>query len=138
MPRRTVEPHAPIEAGTVRLDVWLWAARFYKTRSLAAAAAAAGQVQLNEQRVKPAHAVRVGDVVTVRRDALVWQAVVTGVAARRGSATDAAKLYREPDAARTAREAEVARRRTDAAAPRFPGRPTKRERRRLEDFLDEP
>ena len=138
MPRRADEPHAPIEAGTVRLDVWLWAARFYKTRSLAAAAAAAGQVQLNEQRVKPAHAVRVGDVVTVRRDALVWQAVVTGVAARRGSATDAAKLYREPDAARTAREAEVARRRTDAAAPRFPGRPTKRERRRLEDFLDEP
>ena len=95
-------------------------------------------MQLNEQRVKPAHAVRVGDVVTVRRDALVWQAVVTGVAARRGSATDAAKLYREPDAARTAREAEIARRRTDAAAPRFPGRPTKRERRRLEDFLDEP
>ncbi len=138
MPRRVDEPHAPIEAGTVRLDIWLWAARFYKTRSLAAAAAAAGRVQLNEQRVKPAHAVRVGDVVTVRRDALVWQAVVTGVAARRGSATDAAKLYREADAARTAREAEIARRRTDAAAPRFPGRPTKRERRRLEDFLDEP
>jgi ribosome-associated heat shock protein Hsp15 len=138
MPRRADEPHAPIEAGPVRLDIWLWAARFYKTRSLAAAAAAAGQVQLNEQRVKPAHAVRVGDVVTVRRDALVWQAVVTGVAARRGSATDAAKLYREPDAARTAREAEIARRRTDAAAPRFSGRPTKRERRRLEDFLDEP
>jgi ribosome-associated heat shock protein Hsp15 len=138
MPRRSDETHAPVEAAAVRLDVWLWAARFYKTRSLAAAAAAAGQVQLNEQRVKPAHAVRVGDVVTVRRDALVWQAVVTGVAARRGSATDAAKLYREPDPARAAREAEIARRRTDAAAPRFPGRPTKRERRRLEDFLDEP
>lgn len=138
MARRRDEPHPALDAGTVRLDVWLWAARFYKTRPLAATASAAGQVQLNEQRVKPAHAVRVGDVVTVRRDALVWQAVVTGVATRRGSATEAAKLYREPDAARAAREAEVARRRAEAAAPRFPGRPTKRERRRLEDFLDEP
>ena len=138
MPKRTDETDARIEADTVRLDVWLWAARFYKTRSLAAAAAGNGQVQLNEQRVKPAHAVRVGDVVTVRRDALVWQAVVTGLATRRGPATEAAKLYREPDAARAAREAEIAQRRTGAAAPRFPGRPTKRERRRLEDFLDEP
>jgi len=138
MPKRTDETDALIEADTIRLDVWLWAARFYKTRSLAAAAAGNGQVQLNEQRVKPAHAVRVGDVVTVRRDALVWQAVVTGLATRRGPATEAAKLYREPDAARAAREAEIAQRRTGGAAPRFPGRPTKRERRRLEDFLDEP
>jgi ribosome-associated heat shock protein Hsp15 len=138
MPKRTDETDALIEADTIRLDVWLWAARFYKTRSLAAAAAGNGQVQLNEQRVKPAHAVRVGDVVTVRRDALVWQAVVTGLATRRGPATEAAKLYREPDAARAARETEIEQRRTGAAAPRFPGRPTKRERRRLEDFLDEP
>jgi ribosome-associated heat shock protein Hsp15 len=138
MPKQTDETDALIEADTIRLDVWLWAARFYKTRSLATAAAGNGQVQLNEQRVKPAHAVRVGDVVTVRRDALVWQAVVTGLATRRGPATEAAKLYREPDAARAAREAEIAQRRTGAAAPRFPGRPTKRERRRLEDFLDEP
>jgi len=138
MPKRSDETDALIDAETVRLDVWLWTARFYKTRSLAAAAAGNGQVQLNEQRVKPAHAVRVGDVVTVRRDALVWQAVVTGLATRRGPATEAAKLYREPDAARAAREAEIAQRRTGAAAPRFPGRPTKRERRRLEDFLDEP
>jgi len=135
----TQDDQAPAGAATrVRVDKWLWAARFYKTRSLAAAAAGNGQVQLNEQRVKPAHAVRVGDVVTVRRDALVWQAVVTGLATRRGPATEAAKLYREPDAARAAREAEIAQRRTGAAAPRFPGRPTKRERRRLEDFLDEP
>jgi ribosome-associated heat shock protein Hsp15 len=123
---------------TVRLDVWLWAARFYRTRSLAAAAAGSGQVHLNDQRVKPAHAVRVGDRVTVRRDALVWQAVVTGVAARRGSAADAAKLYREPEAAVATREAEIAQRRAGGAAPRFPGRPSKRERRRLEDFLGEP
>jgi len=106
--------------------------------SLAAAAAGSGQVHLNDQRVKPAHAVRVGDRVTVRRDALVWQAVVTGVAARRGSAADAAKLYREPEAAVAAREAEIAQRRAGGAAPRFPGRPSKRERRRLEDFLGEP
>jgi ribosome-associated heat shock protein Hsp15 len=138
MARQSDATPSAAAAESARLDVWLWAARFYRTRSLATAAVGNGQVQLNEQRVKPAHAVRVGDVVTVRRDALVWQAVVTGVAARRGSATDAAKLYREPDATRAAREAEIARRRSEAAAPRFPGRPTKRERRRLEDFLDEP
>lgn len=127
-----------VAAEAARLDAWLWAARFYKTRSLAAAAASGGQALLNDQRVKPAHVVRAGDVVTVRRDGLAWQVVVTGVAARRGSATEAAKLYREDDASRAAREAEIARRRSAAAAPRFPGRPTKRERRRLEDFLNEP
>jgi ribosome-associated heat shock protein Hsp15 len=123
---------------TVRLDVWLWAARFYRTRALAAAAAGGGQVQLNEQRVKPAHPVRVGDAVTVRRDALVWQAIVTGIAAQRGSAAVAATLYREPEAAREAREAAIAQRRANAPSPRFPGRPSKRDRRRLEDFLGEP
>jgi len=123
----------------LRIDKWLWAARFYRTRSLAATAVEAGQVRIDGERVKPARALRVGNLVTVRRAALVWDVEVTALAERRGSATDAALLYRETQASANAREAEVAKRRAAAAAgPRLDGRPTKRDRRKLLDFLDEP
>lgn len=123
----------------VRFDKWLWAARFYKTRSLAAQAIGAGQVRLAGARVKPAHVVRDGDVVTIRRGGIIVEVVVTARSDRRGSATDAARLYRETAASAAARESEaLARRAADATSPRFPGRPTKRNRRRLEDFLNEP
>jgi len=123
----------------LRIDKWLWAARFYRTRSLAATAVEAGQVRIDGERVKPARALRVGNLVTVRRAALVWDVEVTALAERRGSATDAALLYRETQASANAREAEVAKRRAAAAAgPRLDGRPTKRDRRKLQDFLDEP
>ena len=126
-------------AERVRYDKWLWAARLYKTRSLAAQAIDAGQARLSDARVKPAHAVRTGDRVSVRRHGIVVEVVVTALSDRRGSATDAAKLYRETDASIAAREAEEnARRQAFAAQPRFAGRPTKRDRRRLEDFLNEP
>jgi len=122
-----------------RIDKWLWAARFFRTRSLAAAAVEAGQVRLRDERVKPAHAVRAGDRLSIRRDGLVLEVDVLGVDERRGPAARAALLYRETEAGRAAREAELARRRAErAAAPRFDGRPTKRDRRRLQDFLDEP
>lgn len=123
----------------LRIDKWLWAARFYKTRSLAAAAIDAGHVHVNDERVKTSRAVHAGEHVTVRKGGLVWNVEVLGVADRRGSAVDAARLYRETEASRVAREAEVARRRAAAASgPRFDGRPTKRDRRKLEDFLNEP
>jgi len=123
----------------LRIDKWLWAARFYRTRSLAATAVEAGQVRIDGERVKPARTLRVGNLVTVRRAALVWDVEVTALAERRGSATDAALLYRETQASANAREAEVAKRRAAAAAgPRLDGRPTKRDRRKLQDFLDEP
>jgi ribosome-associated heat shock protein Hsp15 len=123
----------------LRIDKWLWAARFYRTRSLAAAAVEAGQVRIDGERVKAARALRVGELVTVRREALLWDVEVTALAERRGSATDAAKLYRETQASAKAREEEVAKRRAAAAAgPRLDGRPTKRDRRKLQDFLDEP
>jgi ribosome-associated heat shock protein Hsp15 len=123
----------------LRIDKWLWAARFYRTRSLAAAAVEAGQVRIDGERVKAARALRVGDLVTVRREALLWDVEVTALAERRGSATDAAKLYRETPASAKAREEEVAKRRAAAAVgPRLDGRPTKRDRRKLQDFLDEP
>ena len=123
----------------LRIDKWLWAARFYRTRSLAAAAVEAGQVRIGGERVKAARALRIGDLVTVRREALLWDVEVTALAERRGSATDAAKLYRETEASAKAREEEVAKRRAAAATgPRLEGRPTKRDRRKLQDFLDEP
>ena len=124
---------------TVRFDKWLWAARFYKTRGLAARAAETGQARLNDNPVKPAHAVRTGDSVSVRKHGIVVDVAVIAVSDRRGSAAVAALLYRESAASIAAREEELARRRAAAAAePRFPGRPTKRDRRRLQDFLDEP
>jgi ribosome-associated heat shock protein Hsp15 len=121
----------------VRFDQWLWAARFYKTRSLAARAIDAGQARLEGERVKPAHGLREGALVSVRKHGIVVEVVVTGCADRRGSAPEAARLYRETDASVVAREREeLARRAADAAQPRLPGRPTKRDRRKLEDFLE--
>jgi ribosome-associated heat shock protein Hsp15 len=123
----------------VRFDKWLWAARFYKTRSLAAQAIDTGQARLAGERAKPAHPVRPGDAVTIRRHGIVIEVIATALADRRGSATDAARLYRETEASAASREDDAMRRRQAAASePRFPGRPTKRERRKLEDFLNEP
>jgi len=123
----------------VRIDKWLWAARFYKTRSLAAQAIEAGQVRVGGERVKTAHAVRAGEVVTVRKSGYVWEVTVTALSDRRGGAAEAALLYRESEASIAAREA-LARQHREAAAanPRYTGRPTKRQRRKLEDFLNEP
>jgi len=123
----------------VRFDKWLWAARFYKTRTLSAQAIEAGQARLGAERVKPAHSVRVGDAISVRKHGLVWDVEVTGVSERRGSASIAATLYREADASIAARNEEMLRRKAQAAVEtHYPGRPTKRNRRKLEDFLNEP
>ena len=123
----------------VRYDKWLWAARFFRTRSLAAQAIDAGQARIAGARVKPAHPVRVGDAVSLRRRGIVVEVIVTGLDDRRGSATEAAKLYQETAASVAAREEEaLAHRQALAMQPRFAGRPTKRERRKLEDFLNEP
>lgn len=121
----------------VRLDKWLWSARFYKTRELACAAIEAGQVRVGNERVKPSRAVGAGDRVTVRKAGLAWEVEVLLPLERRVSATEAAKAWREDPAAKAARDAEIAMRRA-AEPPRFPGRPTKRDRRALDDFLGEP
>ncbi|HXX86333.1 MAG TPA: S4 domain-containing protein [Casimicrobiaceae bacterium] len=119
-----------------RLDKWLWAARFYKTRSLAAQAITTGQVRIDGGRIKPAHEVKPGQRVTVRRAGLEWDVVVTAMSDRRGSAAAAALLYTEAPEAVAAREDEILRRRAAmAVAPKWPGRPTKRERRKLRELL---
>jgi ribosome-associated heat shock protein Hsp15 len=123
----------------LRLDKWLWAARFYKTRSLAAQAVDAGQVRVAGERVKTAHPVRTGERVSIRKAGCVWEVTVTGLSDRRGGAAEAALLYREDEASVAAR-GELANQRKAAAEafPRHSGRPTKRQRRKLEDFLNEP
>jgi ribosome-associated heat shock protein Hsp15 len=134
MPRN---PEPPSQSRT-RLDKWLWAARFYKTRSLAAQAIEAGQVRIGDERVKPAHGVHAGDRIVVRRGGLAWDVSVTALSDRRGSAADAARLYVETQESAAARVEEVARRKAVAATePVWPGRPTKRDRRKLREFLDE-
>jgi ribosome-associated heat shock protein Hsp15 len=125
--------------GRIRFDKWLWAARFYRTRSLCVQAIDLGQARVNGERAKPARNMRVGELVSIRKSGIVCEVTITALSDRRGNATDAAKLYCETEASMAAREeAHLLRRANDAAQPRFPGRPTKRERRKLEDFLNEP
>jgi ribosome-associated heat shock protein Hsp15 len=117
----------------VRLDKWLWAARFFRTRSLAQAAINGGKVKVGGERVKPAKAVAPGDEVSIRIGELEWRVVVKALSAQRGPAEAARKLYEEDEASRARRAAQVADRRAQAAVwGERKGRPTKRDRRRIE------
>jgi ribosome-associated heat shock protein Hsp15 len=134
-----VKRDEPATDDRVRFDKWLWAARFYKTRSLCVQAIDAGQARVNGERAKAARSMRVGESVSIRKSGIVCEVMVTALSDRRGNATEAAKLYVETEASVAAREeALLARRAADLTQVRFPGRPTKRERRKLEDFLNEP
>ena len=115
---------------SVRLDKWLWAARFFKTRSLAAAATQGGKVQIGGDRAKPARAVRVGDELRIRRGPYEWVVTVKGLSTRRGPAKEAALLYEESE--ESVRNRDAARARMQAQAVSFRqhgGRPTKKDRR---------
>jgi ribosome-associated heat shock protein Hsp15 len=117
----------------MRIDKWLWAARFYKTRSLATEAVAAGHVQVGGARVKPAREVRVGETVEIRRGTFRSTVVVRGLAERRGPATDAAALYEETAESVAAREEQRAERRyARPLGADLGARPTKQDRRRLD------
>ena len=117
----------------MRIDKWLWAARFFKTRSLAQQAIAAGRVKLGEARVKSSHEIRIGDSVTVRVGDYQWQITVRNLSDRRGPAEQARKLYQETEASRAERERRMDLRRWGAEpAAALKGRPTKRDRRLLE------
>ena len=118
---------------SVRLDKWLWAARFFKTRALAAAAVAGGKVQVNGSRAKPAKPVQVGDNLRVRLGPYDWIITVSAVTLRRGSARDAQLLYDESPEGRAARE-RLAEAHKIAPTPTYQGkgRPTKKDRRKLE------
>ena len=118
---------------SVRIDKWLWAARFYKTRSLATDAVLAGHVQLNGARVKPSKDVRVGDDVELRIGTVTWSVGVTGLSDKRGSATVARTLYTETSESAKAREEQALQRRLARPLGAELGeRPTKQDRRRLD------
>ena len=123
----------------MRLDKWLWAARFFKTRSLAQQAIDAGRVKLNEQRVKPAHVLKNADSVSIRVGELEWHVQVKALSDKRGPAEQARKLYEETEASRIERERRMDLRRWGAEpSAALKGRPTKRDRRTMERFANAP
>jgi ribosome-associated heat shock protein Hsp15 len=116
-------------SGGVRIDKWLWAARFYKTRGLAADAVAGGKVEVNGQKPKPAKAVHPGDVVRVRMGPYEHLVTVKALSERRGPAAEAAKLYEEDAAAKARREKLAEQHRIAATAfAHGEGKPSRQER----------
>jgi ribosome-associated heat shock protein Hsp15 len=119
----------------IRLDRWLWAARFFKTRALAHDAVAGGHVRVNGERVKPARDVCANDVLEVRTGEIVRTVVVRGVAERRGPAKVAARLYEETAESLAERARRADERRVEGAfSVRSTGRPTKLDRRRTDSL----
>lgn len=126
------------EVEIYRLDKWLWAARFFKTRVLAAEAIKGGKVQLRGNRVKPSRPVKLEDCFEVRRGYEFFEIVVTGLSARRGSAISAQGLYRETDASIEKRKLESEKRKLAALAqPSTTTRPTKKQRRQIHRFKEQ-
>jgi ribosome-associated heat shock protein Hsp15 len=121
---------------SARIDKWLWAARFFKTRQLAIDAINAGRVLVNNARIKPAKAIRLGDVIQVRKPPYTWDITVRLLSDRRGSAVVAHTLYEEAEQSVAAREV-LKNELKDMPPPLFPGRPTKRDRRALDKFMQQ-
>lgn len=119
----------------MRLDKWLWAARWFKTRGLAQAAIASGRVKLHDEKTKPAHPLKIGDLLEIRIGESVWHIQVTALSDKRGPAAQARKLYAESEASRAERERRADLRRYGAEPARtIKGRPTKRDRRKLDQL----
>ena len=128
---------APEQHGKVRLDKWLWAARFYKTRSLAADAIEGGKVEVNGDRAKRAKQVGAGDEVRIRLGPYEHIVRVRDVSERRGPAPQAALLYEETPESVQAREKLALQMRTAGASFGYDeGRPTKKDRREIQRFRD--
>lgn len=127
MSQRHEEPPPP--AATLRIDKWLWCARFFRSRGLAQQAVEGGHVQVNGERVKASRPLRVGDRLRITRDRERFEVDVTGIPARRGPAPEARQHYRETPESEAARV--HARELDRLSAPVSAGRPDKRERRDL-------
>jgi ribosome-associated heat shock protein Hsp15 len=118
----------------IRIDKWLWAARFFKTRGLAVEAIDGGKIEVNGARVKRAKLVQAGDEIRIRQTPFEHIVMVRGVADRRGPASVAATLYEETAESKTKREALATQIRSMPADDWDSGRPTKRDRREIERF----
>lgn len=120
----------------MRLDKWLWAARFFKTRTLAVEGIDGGRVSVNGERSKPAKELKVGDTVSIRRPPFEHVVVVRQLSDKRGPATVAATLFEETEESR-ARRTVLAAEMKSLPQPRFKGRPTKKTRRDYERWLQQ-
>ena len=120
---------------SVRMDKWLWAARFFKTRALAARACGLGRIQSNGQPAKPARDVRIGDMLQVTNEGGIFQVEVLMLSEVRGPASVAQTLYRETETSREQRMKVAAERKAMREFEQLPtGRPSKRDRRRIIQF----
>jgi len=123
------------ETDPVRIDKWLWAARFFKTRGLAAEAIKGGKIALNGSRAKPSRTVQPGDRLQIRRGPYEFDIFIEKISRQRGPASVAQTLYRETEASIEKREAIAQQLKAESASrPRFPGRPSKRDRRQIIRF----
>ncbi len=132
------QPHhpEPAQESGQRLDKWLWAARFFKTRPLATAAINGGKVEVEGQRAKPGRAIRPGAHLSIHKDGLSWDIEVMALASQRRPATEAALLYLEEEKSRLRRQELVRQRREQGLVADRSGRPTKRDRRQIDHFTD--
>jgi ribosome-associated heat shock protein Hsp15 len=120
---------------SIRIDKWLWAARFFKTRSLATDAVDGGKVRVNGERVKPARGVKIGETIFVDNGSTEWEVVVQGLADKRGSASIAQTLYSETEKSIAEREKKAEQRRYfREPSETIKGRPTKRDRRQIDKY----
>jgi len=121
---------------SIRLDKWLWAARFFKTRKLASDAVSGGKVHLNGQRTKPSKEVKINDALVIHKDQYSWDITVLGINAQRRPATEAVLLYSELEASSLKRAQDVAQRRAERLLmPDEPAqRPNKKQRRQIHRF----
>ncbi len=120
---------------TVRIDKWLWAARFFKTRSLAKKNVEQGKVKVQGQKCKPSRNVQIGDSISIKKSDVLWHVKVTGLADKRGSATIAQTLYLETEESVQQRESQVILKKAEYhSTPKPDKRPTKKQRRDIKSF----
>lgn len=128
--------HEQQQESVVRIDKWLWAARFFKTRALASAAVSGGHVQVSGSRVKPSRNVQVGNQLQIRRGEELFEIDVLALSEHRGPAKEAALLYAETEESKTKREAaRELRKQIGGPMARPEGRPDKRDRKKIRQFI---
>lgn len=128
--------HEQPHENAVRIDKWLWAARFFKTRALASAAVSGGHAQVNGSRVKPSRNVQIGNRLQIKRGEELFDIEVLALSERRGPAKEAALLYAETDESKSRREAaRELRKLVGGPMARPEGRPDKRDRNKIRQFI---